>query len=266
MERITTKERIWELDFLRGFAILMMVFDHFMWDFTFLDGYFSNFYEVDHPMFNWLHDFATMYWNSTLRFFGREFFVLVFLLVSGISFTFSKSNFKRGFKLLIVALLITLVTYSMDLIFNFGVLIVFGVIHMFAVNILLVALIRRLIHNEIIILFLGMLVITFSIIFGFFSPDPAALSFDNLFGIVIGSKAYGADHFGIFPYLGFILIGTVIGKTFYKYKTSLVPKVKISQKNVVMFAGRYSIWVYVLHQPIVLVLVLAFAYIFGYRF
>lgn len=99
---MTNKKRIWELDFLRGLAIIMMVFDHIMYDFAYLPGYFSNFYDVNHPLFNWLNDFARLYWNSTLRFFGREFFVLLFLLISGISFTFSKDNFKRGGKMLAV--------------------------------------------------------------------------------------------------------------------------------------------------------------------
>jgi uncharacterized membrane protein len=259
-------KRIWELDFLRGLAIIMMVFDHFMFDFAYLPNYFSNFYEVNHPFFNWLNDFARMYWNSTLRFFGREFFVLLFLLISGISFTFSKDNFKRGFKMLLVALVITGVTWIIDLTLNFGVLIVFGVIHMFAVNTLIVALMRKYIKSEIILLFIGMLIITFSFIYGFFTPTSTQLSLTELPKIIIGINSYGADHFGILPYLGIILIGTVVGKTFYSQRVSLVPQVQLSSRNIFLLTGKYSLYVYVIHQPIVLGIVAIIAYSFGFRF
>lgn len=263
---MTNKKRIWELDFLRGLAIIMMVFDHIMYDFAYLPGYFSNFYDVNHPLFNWLNDFARLYWNSTLRFFGREFFVLLFLLISGISFTFSKDNFKRGGKMLAVALIITLVTYLIDQALGFGVLIIFGVIHMFAVNTLITALIRRFIKSEIIILFIGMLIITLSIIYDLFNVHSISLSLQTLPKIIIGINSFGADHFGILPYLGIILIGTVIGKIFYQNRVSLIPQVEMKENNIFRIAGRYSLYIYVLHQPLVLVLVLGFAYLFGYRF
>lgn len=266
MENRIVKKRIWELDFLRGLAILMMVFDHLMFDFTYLDGYFSNFHTVNNEIFNWLNEIGIMYWNSMLRFIGREFFVLLFLLISGISFTFSKDNLRRGIKLLIVALVITLVTYMLDLILDFGVLIVFGVIHMFAVNTLLTILIRKLIKNDIMILFLGMLILTFSFIFGLFTPPYLSLSFANLPKIILGLGRFGADHFGVFPYLGIILIGTVLGNTIYKNRVSLMPQVNLSPKNVFLLAGKYSLYIYVLHQPLVLFFVSIFAYIFGYRF
>jgi uncharacterized membrane protein len=220
---------------------------------------------LDLPLFNWLNETAILYWNSLLRFVGRQFFVLSFLMVSGISFTFSKNNFKRGFKMLIVALIITLATYLMEISLGFEVLIVFGVIHMFAINTLLTASIRHFIKNEIVILFLGMLLLTISIIFGFFTPKYVSLSWENMPGIIIGLKAFGSDYFGILPYLGIILIGTVIGQLFYRNKTSLIPSVSLSKKNVVLFTGRYSLWVYVIHQPIVLMIVMALGYLFGYR-
>ena len=260
------KSRIWELDFLRGFAILMMVFDHFMYDLMYLPGYFSNFNQVDHPVFNWLNELASWYWVSTLRSIGWEFFVLLFLLVSGVSFSFSKNNFKRGSKLLIVAALITLVTYLIDMIMGFGVLIVFGVIHMFAVNILITALIRRFIKSEVIILFIGMAILTFSFIYGLFNASYLPLNIQNLPKIILGFGRNGADHFGVIPYLGVILIGTVIGRVFYHNRVSLLPQVHMSERHFVRVSGKYSLIIYVVHQPVVLAFVAIIAYIFGYRF
>lgn len=266
MEDITKRKRIWELDFLRGLAIFMMVFDHFMFDLLYLPNYFSNFYLLDITFFNELNRLAIMYWTSSLRFFGREFFVLVFLLVAGISYTFSKDNLKRGLKILSVAMLITLVTYLVDLILNFNVLIVFGVIHMFGVNILLTVVIRKFIKSDILILLMGMLILTFSFIFGLFTPTAINLSFANLPKIILGLNYFGADHFGILPYLGIILIGTVVGNVFYKNKVSLLPHVKVTDKNFFNTVGRNSLIVYVLHQPLVLLFVTLIVYVFGYRF
>ena len=267
MKKTKTRNRIWELDFLRGLAIFMMVFDHFMFDLAKLPQYFGNFRQVNNSFFNGLNDLAIMYWNSTLRFIGREFFVLLFLLISGISFTFSKSNSKRGLKLLAVGLLITAVTYIVDLTGAFGyrVLIVSGVIHMFGLNVLLTVLIRKLIKSEIVILFMGMIILTFSFIFGLFNPDPIGLSFSTLPKIILGINSFGADHFGILPYLGIILIGTVFGNLLYKNKMSLMPQVKITDKNFFNWVGRYSLFVYVLHQPLVLLFVTMIVYVFGYR-
>ncbi|MFO7968635.1 MAG: DUF1624 domain-containing protein [Bacillota bacterium] len=266
VSKTSDNKRIWELDFLRGLAIIMMVFDHLMFDFAYLDNYFSNFSQVNNPVFNWLYEVANLYWDSLLRFLGREFFVLLFLLISGISFTFSKNNFKRGSKLLLVALLITFVTYLIELLLNIRVLIVFGVIHMFAFSILITALIRKFIKSEIIILFIGMSVLTIGLVFGMFSPGFLPLTWANLPKIILGLGRYGADYFGVVPYVGFILIGTVIGNLLYGNRVSLLPQYSLSKKNIFSIAGRNSLLVYVLHQPLVLVFVSILAYIFGYRF
>ena len=44
------KKRVWEADFLRGVAILLMCFDHFMYDLSIIDGFFTDFY-LKAPMF-----------------------------------------------------------------------------------------------------------------------------------------------------------------------------------------------------------------------
>jgi uncharacterized membrane protein len=56
----------------------------------------------------------------------------------------------------------------------------------------------------------------------------------------------------LFPNLGFFLLGAVLGRTAYRKKVSLMPK--ISEKNplvrVLCFCGRQSLWIYLLHQPV----------------
>jgi len=261
------KKRIWELDFLRGFAIIMMIFDHLMYDFMYMPVFFSNFNSVDNPTFDWLSNIALKYWQSDLRFFGHFFFVALFLLISGISFTFSKNNLSRGLKLSVVALLITAVTLGLDYFLNIDMLIIFGIIHLYALSIIITYLIRRIIKNEFIILGIALLVIFFGFVIKFYEPNYLnSFSWAELWKVIIGTKAYGADHFGLVPYLGFIMLGTVLGKTFYGNKQSLIPQVNISERNIFMIAGRKSLIIFITHQIVLIALIFLIGYIFGYRF
>lgn len=258
-------KRIWELDFLRGFAIIMMVFDHLMYDFSQMDGFFRNFYTVDIPVFNWLEEIAEKYWMAEIRTVGHFLFIAVFLIVSGISFTFSTSNLKRSVKLFIVASLITVVTLVINEISSFDVVIIFGIIHMFALATFLTYLFRKIWDNDIFILALGTAIIIYGFTFNFWDFHYVAdLSFKNIIGIIIGTRAYGADSFGIVPYTGIIMIGTVIGNVFYKNKVSLLPQVKISQHNLIMVAGKNSLIVFVTHQFVLFGMIYLIGLIFGY--
>ena len=61
-----------------------------------------------------------------------------------------------------------------------------------------------------------------------------------------------SDYFPLLPHLGFFLLGSVLGRTLYKKKESLLPGV--SPKNILVrslsFCGRHSLWIYLLHQPV----------------
>ncbi len=260
------KTRIWELDFLRGFAIIMMIFDHLNYDFRNIDSYFSNFNEVNNTVFNWLNNTAVLYWSSELRFFGHIFFVALFLLISGISFTFSKSNLSRSLKLLIVAGLITGITALLQEVTGMRVFIIFGIIHMYGFATLITYLFRKLWNNDIFIFTVGSLIIIWGISFEFWQLNYIhALSFEAIPGIILGTKAFGADYFGLVPYTGIIMIGTVIGNVFYKNRVSLIPNAKITEKNIFTFVGRNSLIIFLTHQFVLLGLVYMIGYLFGYR-
>jgi len=71
------------------------------------------------------------------------------------------------------------------------------------------------------------------------------------FGLVY-SGFLTPDYFPIFPYWGFFLLGAVLGKTLYKNKTSLFPRVNPKNPVITFFRtlGKYSLWIYLLHQPV----------------
>ena len=90
-----SRERIWELDFLRGVCVLLMIFDHFMFD---IAGLFDkawiatgkeNIIQIVELAQNYIN-------NSTLRTTTQHIVVWIFALLCGISCSFSRSNLKRG--------------------------------------------------------------------------------------------------------------------------------------------------------------------------
>jgi uncharacterized membrane protein len=60
------------------------------------------------------------------------------------------------------------------------------------------------------------------------------------------------DYFPLLPHFGFFLIGAAAGRIFYAQKKTLFPWV--NEKSILLrpliFLGRHSLWVYLLHQPI----------------
>ncbi len=260
------KKRIWELDFLRGFSIILMVFDHMMYDLMNMSVYFKNFTAINLPAFNWLQETAVKYWIWDIRTFVHYFIIAIFLLVSGISFTFSRNNLKRGTKFLVVALLISLFTYVFQITSGDNTFILIGIIHMYALTTLLTFLIRRIWNNDIFIMVLAFVIIGLGFSFQYWHVDfTDQLNMSTLPRIIYGSLGYGADYFGIVPYLGFIMLGTVIGNIFYKNRVSLVPTDKISEKNIFMFAGRHSLGIFLAHQFVLFGLLWVVGLIFGYR-
>ena len=63
---------------------------------------------------------------------------------------------------------------------------------------------------------------------------------------------YTSDYFPILPYLGFFLLGAVVGRTAYGKKESLLPKVNADHPVLRFFrlCGKHSLWIYLLHQPL----------------
>ncbi|MBU1144953.1 MAG: DUF1624 domain-containing protein [Firmicutes bacterium] len=265
MEKVK-KYRIWELDFLRGLAILLMVFDHLMFDLKSLPNWFSNFYSVGSPFMEWLYDFASLYWESALRAYGHIVFVAIFLLVSGISFNFSRSNLKRGLKFLAVAIIISVITMTTEVVSGLQIGILFGIIHLFAVGTLLTYLFRKIWNNDVFILALGLIIIGIGFYIEWWKVSYyETITFSRFFEIIIGLKGYGADYFGIIPYTGVIMVGTVLGNLFYSKRVSLLPGLDKKWNRPFVFAGQKSLIIFVTHQLVILTLVYLLGYLLGYR-
>lgn len=263
-----SSQRIWELDFLRGVCVLLMVFDHFMYDIAdlFDKAWIATGKESVIQIVHLAQEYIN---NSLLRSTTQHIVVWIFALLCGISCSFSRSNLKRGVQACIIAGIITIVSYFMDADIKFGIL------HMFAFSILLWWLIDAVCcHNKMITagvcIFVGIMIITMNT--GFmttYKANPQAFAQDNkLFFIgefMLGNRRnfFSGDYYPIFPTTGYMLLGAALGAMIYPKKKSLLPHLgKYDWYKPFAFWGKIAIWVYALHQVVVVVLLAIISFIF----
>ncbi len=223
------KTRIWELDALRGVCILGMVIVHFVYDLTELYGVVSWQYP---GWFAFVKD-----WGGVL-----------FLLISGICATLGSRSVRRGLTVFACGMLCTVVTAGMALlkVSDPSIVIYFGVLHCLGVCMLLWAVFHRLPTPALGIAGAAM-VIAGLLLRG------RVFSFPYLMPLGLVPEGFASsDYFPLLPNLGFFLLGAVLGRTLYRGKKTLLPKVNVKNPAVKFLTavGRYSLQIYLLHQPV----------------
>ena len=137
IEKTIKLPRIWEIDFVRGLLIFLMIMDHFFYDWAYL---LRDFMGHSYPYPEWfinLSSFSVEYWNSPIRI-GVRFAVLaLFFIVCGISCNLSKNNLKRGIIILSLGILISIGSYIVGAIIHQEIGIIFGVLSTYGVSILI---------------------------------------------------------------------------------------------------------------------------------
>lgn len=246
------KGRIHAMDELRGFAIICMVFFH-----AFYTMYFIFDIKIGQTLLNF---FAP----------AQAYFACGFILISGISSCLSRSNLKRGLKLFAVALGVTAVTC----LFLKGNEIYFGILHLLSVCMIAAHFIIPL--TEKIPVYIGAAVntllfyMTYDVFIGYLKIPfygnvrlPAFLYRTNWlspFGF-FNSEYLSTDYFPIFPYIFMFFIGVFIGR--YAKQGRLPDFLYKSRVPFLSFAGRHTLIIYIVHQPIIYVILLLYAYISG---
>lgn len=259
--------RIHGLDFLRGLCIVLMVFDHIMFDFMWF------YYGVDHPLLAFLQRDAEIWWDSTFRLASRLTVICIFFAISGISSSFSHNNFLRGIKLAVASVVLSLVTLLGDALFDLDIAIYFGVLHCFTVSILIFALLQFLLKDKAkyACLGLGVLLFVWGLLIDFYnapllySYSGHEVDFTDMLKLMIGTRSYGADWFGILPHTGIFLIGCYGGAELYKRRAPFLPLFSRRPFRPLCFVGRKAVWFYLLHQVVVFLLIILLAAVCGVR-
>ena len=226
------------LDELRGLAVAAMVIYHAL----FLQG------EV-------FGNAAVRAWLDAAQP-VQPFIAGTFILVCGICCWLSRSNVKRGLRIGGFALALTLGTFLITFI-GIDMIILFGVLHFLAAAILLFCLLRKpLDHVPPWVqapVFLAL----------FFVTRHLALPYtDSLALFLLGFPTtawFSADYFPLIPWLFLFLAGTAIGVW---GKQGRFPAWFDQPRCAPLrWAGRHALWIYLAHQPVMYLLVVAYQWI-----
>lgn len=222
------KKRIWELDALRGLCILAMVAVHLVFDLQLPTG----------PVFDFLQR-----WGG-----------VVFFLLSGLCVTLGSRPVKRGAIVLGAGLLCTAVTWAMcalSLMPDYMV-IRFGVLHCLGLCMLLWPVFRRLPVWLLAVLGTALAAV------GIYLTECVLVNFSGFAWLGLLYPGYSsADYFPLLPYLGFFLLGAFLGRMLYRNKESLLPGVEdFWLFRALQWCGRHSLILYLLHQPVLMLLFL----------
>lgn len=181
-----------------------------------------------------------------------------FILLSGMSAyasyknkekNFTKRYFIRGFKLTGFAILITLFTF----IFVPQGTVYFGILHLFAITSFIVPF---LIKYDKINLILGLIFVIFGVFLQLTQFDFPYLTWLGF----MPKNFFTFDYFPLMPWLGVIMLGIYFGKHTFKKTIDIHFKGKLS--NIFTFLGKHSLTIYLIHQPLLIMLLL----FLGFRF
>ncbi len=239
-------ERFFEIDLARGLADVKMIVYHLLFDL-----WFFSLYPVPVTSGFWKY-FAVA--TATL-----------FLLLVGISVTISAAHAKgtlstrdfylkffwRGLAIIAIAVVITIVTWWY---LGGDGFIIFGIRHLIGISIILSPFFFHLGKKTLVA---GALIIVAGIAF-MQLRGPAYLIPLGIFP----ESFYSVDYTPLFPWFGVVLVGIFLGETLYPggLRGFSVPKFESARGivkypgKVLTFLGRHSLIIYIIHQPVIIVL------------
>lgn len=221
------KQRYHLLDMLRGICIILVVGYHILYNLSeIFGGNYAFFRSAGMDAF-------------------RDGFVGVLMLLSGISCSLTRSNWKRGIRTLGGALLVTAVTaMAMP-----SQLITFGILHFFGCCMLLYAAAHRLLEKIPVTLGTAVSLLLYVLTRNIYRTVTGVPHSFLLFALGFRTGHTSADYYPMIPWVFLFLGGGFLGRLFAQGK---VPAV--FQKDPVpalSWLGRHTMIIYLLHQPVV---------------
>jgi uncharacterized membrane protein len=219
---IHNKNRMEEIDFARGIAIILMIIFHLIVD---LKDFFS------YPL-----EYLQGFW-----YIEGKCSAILFIFLCGISSTLSQRSTRHGITVFTWAMILTAVTYF----YNPNFYIRFGILHLLGISLLSVPVISRLPR-------VGLLLVSAAFfIVGFFFAQ-RFISSPYLFPLGLQTSTFASlDYYPLFPWYGIFIIGILAGKHLYSPKQSLI---SIPLPQAITRLGQHSLAIYLIHQPVLLAL------------
>ncbi|CQR72885.1 Acyltransferase family protein [Sporomusa ovata DSM 2662] len=217
--------RITELDCLRGIALLLMISFHIVFDLA--------------CFYNWPLDYLNGFW-----YYQGKAAAILFMLVSGISNTLSRWPIRRGLTVFGTGMLITIVTYF----FNPAMYIQFGILHLLGFGMLTAPWLAK--QSALLLTLAGTTLLIMSNWTDSLTPTTTWL-------LPLGITPTGfasLDYYPLLPWLGVVLYGMAAGKLLYPARQPLWPSAATCVPiHTLSWLGRQSLLIYLVHQPVILV-------------
>lgn len=240
MENTLTKKRYYLIDSIRGFALVNMVAFHLLYDLFQIYGLNSG----------WYFEPLTAVWE--------RFICVTFVLVSGISMNFSHHAYRRGIMLNLFGFAITAVTvFIMP---NEAVW--FGILNLLGCGMLIIQPLRAYLdHIQPLvgmIASLAVFAVTYGVpsrfigAFGFklFDLPDEMYSFKWLSFLGLPSADFASsDFFPLIPWVFMFAVGYFLWRFIKSINADRFFTFKIPVLDTI---GRYSLWVYIAHQPVLM--------------
>lgn len=238
---MTKRVRLVELDVLRGWAIVLMVFFHICYNLNYF-----HYIDID------IH--KGTFWRSF-----RNVIVGIFLLCMGISLHLAHtphikwSKIKKRLLFLVGAsLLVSLLTY---IIFP-SAWVYFGILHFIATATLLGLFFLPYPRVSLILAF-------FIFTAHFFGYIHMHWLWDFVNTHILTIPNHAVDIVKFFPWFAVVLVG--MSMAYYDYHKKLLQtkffKASLKHNNALAFLGRHALLIYLLHQPILFGLLMLFKYV-----
>ena len=235
--------RLHALDALRGLTLVSMICYHACWDIVWIFG-------VDWP---WYRSFGAHLWQQSI--------CRTFILLSGFCFRLGRRPVRRGWTVFLAGALISAVT----ILFMPSNRVFFGVLSLLGASMLLTAAFEPFLSRVPAAVGLALSLAFFQAcrrvpegVFGLFrAVELPALLYRNDFTACFGfppSGFFSTDYFPLLPWFflflgGFYLYGLARPESRADSPfTRFLTETRLPALNAM---GRYSLWVYLLHQPVI---------------
>ncbi len=281
-------KRIFEVDFLRGVAIFLMVIIHACYSLGYgIDGFFVLpkdcpewikqsqgffkfiFFAITQPDGAKSMVFSPYGYNLNTNLFCLEaFFAGAFMFLSGISCSFSQSNAKRAIGLAYVSALMTILFETLSAFMGINFHIWLGILHSLAFALIVYSIFDHFFQEwwQHLLFVLPLTAINFFTMLKAYpnnkmlilNPYAAKNVFDwfsNVSGLLVGRFRYGDDYFPPFLITLVVFLGGIVGKTLYKNKKSLLPEdFPTAWAKPIIFIGKHTLIIYLSHQVIIYII------------
>ena len=238
------KQRVFWIDNIRAIAMLSMIAYHAVWDLVYLYG-------MD---WGWYRSEAAFFWQQSICW--------TFILLSGFCWSFSKNPLKQGVIVSGGGIIVSIVT----LVFSYESRIIFGVLTLIGAAALFLIPLKRYFEKIPAAIGACLMFLLFAVTYGvnegflgFFKVELVKLPeilYGNMFSTFWGFAEkyfFSADYFSVFPWVFLYFTGYFLCRL---WRMKKLPDAKCLDRKfpILTKIGKKSLIVYMLHQPIIYIL------------